>query len=107
MGSGHPSVYPGNRYILTDDYAHGKTAYGDGTIPLRWIDLKTKTEQVLARIGARIEPEPNEILRVDAHPAWKNDWRWIVFNGVIPGDNTRRVFIADMQEFIEEENAKA
>ena len=106
-GSGHPSVYPGNRYILTDDYAHGKTAFGDGTIPLRWIDLTSETEKNLARIGARVEPEPDPVLRVDAHPAWSNDWQWVVFNGVIPGDNTRRVFIADMRRFIAEEQADA
>lgn len=100
-GSGHPTVHPDGRHILTDayDYERG-VAFGDGTVPLRWVDMATGREETLVRIGVRTEPQPNLALRVDPHPAWSRDWRLIVFNGVIPGDNTRRVFLGDMSSVI-------
>ncbi len=99
-GSGHPTVHPDGRHILTDTYAAEPTAFGDGTVPIRWIDMDTGDETVLARIGARTDPQPHGALRVDPHPAWDRTWQRIAFNGVIPGDNTRRVFVADMRDWI-------
>jgi hypothetical protein len=101
LGSGHPTMYPDGRHILTDSYEHEKRiAFGDGTVPLRWVSLAGGGERTLVRIGARTEPQPSRALRIDAHPAWDRDWRLVVFNGVIPGQNTRRVFLADMSAVI-------
>ena len=99
VGSGHPTVHPDGRHILTDTYAGEHTAYGDGTVPLRWIDHVAGTEQGLIRIGARVEPQPTGVLRVDPHPAWDRTWRWVAFNGV-DETNTRRVYIADFGALI-------
>ncbi|MFB9277020.1 TolB family protein [Cohnella cellulosilytica] len=93
-GSGHPTVHPNGRHILTDAYEQEKVAYEDGTVPLRWIDLERRTEQIAVRIpvanpGTRVSPA----LRVDPHPAWAPDDRHVVFNGYV--DGTRRVFLAD------------
>ncbi|MCC2684539.1 MAG: hypothetical protein K0R75_1438 [Paenibacillaceae bacterium] len=96
-GSGHPTVHVDGRYILTDTYAGEPTAFGDGTIPLRWIDLQTHTEQTLVRVNvAHPASKLNGSLRVDAHPAWGH--RHIVFNGYVNGN--RRVFLADLGEVL-------
>ncbi|HOF18918.1 MAG TPA: hypothetical protein PK082_08405 [Phycisphaerae bacterium] len=93
-GSGHPTIHPDGRHILTDSYVGEKVAFGDGTVPLRWVDRESWREQTAVRIGVVTEPKPVSALRVDPHPAWDRSWRWVAFNGVM-GDNTRRVFVAD------------
>jgi hypothetical protein len=92
-GSGHPTVVPDGRHLLTDTYTQEKTAYGDGTIPLRWVDLQTGQEESLVRINTA-QPCEDGVLRVDPHPAWDRSWRYVTFNAFI--DGTRRVFVADM-----------
>jgi hypothetical protein len=95
IGSGHPTVAPDGRHLLTDTYTFGEpAAYGDGTIPLRWIDLETGSERSLVRVQT-LEPSKISALRVDAHPAWDRTGRYVTFNGFVGG--TRRVFIADMK----------
>ena len=93
-GSGHPTVTPDGCHILTDTYTWEPTAFGDGTIPLRWIDLATGEEQTLVRVNTK-QPFEDSVLRIDPHPAWDRTWRYVTFNGYVGG--TRRVFIADMQ----------
>ncbi|MEX0775116.1 MAG: hypothetical protein WD042_05305 [Phycisphaeraceae bacterium] len=93
-GSGHPSVHPCGR-ILTDSYTgEAGIAFGDGSVPLRWIDMQTGQERRLVRMHSRVEPGGTGAMRVDAHPAWDRSWRWVTFNGV--QDNTRHVYLADM-----------
>jgi hypothetical protein len=94
VGSGHPTVHRDGRHMLTDTYTWEKTAFGDGTVPLRWIDLASGAEQVVVRINTR-QPHSLPTLRVDPHPAWDRSWRYVTFNGFV--DGTRRVFIADMR----------
>ena len=94
VGSGHPTVHPDGRHVLTDAYVGEKVAYGDGTIPLRWIDLATGQEEALVRINAA-QPCRDNPMRVDPHPAWDRTWRYVVFNGFVGG--TRRLFLADLQ----------
>ena len=96
-GSGHPTVHLDGRDLITDTYTHEKTSFGDGTIPLRWVDLKTGHEQVLVRINTQ-QPCEDGVLRVDPPPAWDRTWRYVTFNAFV--DGTRRVFVADMNEFI-------
>ncbi len=96
-GSGHPTVHVDGRHLLTDTYTHEPTAFGDGTIPIRWIDLASGTEDVLVRINTR-QPCTDGILRVDAHPAWDRTWRYVTFNAFVGG--SRRVFLADMKELL-------
>jgi hypothetical protein len=96
-GSGHPTVHPDGRHILTDTYAHEPTACGDGSVPLRWVDRQTGDETVLVRIHARVGDHGGP-LRVDPHPAWDRTWRHVAFNGVT--NHTRRVFVMDMREQI-------
>jgi hypothetical protein len=93
LGSGHPTVYPGGHYMLTDCYKQEQTAFPDGTVPLRWIDLRSGAEECIVRINVN-QPCEDRVLRVDPHPAWDRSWRYITFNGFVGG--TRRVFVADI-----------
>ena len=97
VGSGHPTVHPNGRHLLTDTYTHESMVFGDGTIPLRWIDLQRGAEEVIVRINTA-QPCADSTLRVDPHPAWDRTWRYVAFNGFV--DGTRRVFIADMKELL-------
>ena len=96
-GSGHPTVHPNDTHLITDTYTNEKTAFGDGTIPLRWVNLNTGEDQVLVRINTA-QPCRDSVLRVDPHPAWDRSWRYVTFNAFVGG--TRRVFIADMKDLI-------
>ena len=94
-GSGHPTLHPNGRHIVTDVYAHESLAYGDGTTPLRWIDIEKNEELVLARINnAPPWHGPKRELRVDPHPAWDRDYKRIAFNMCV--DGIRRVCVADL-----------
>ena len=93
IGSGHPTVTPDGTHIITDSYEGEGVAFGDGTVPLRWIDLRDGTEECLVRVNVR-QPCPDGTMRVDPHPAWDRGNRWVTFNGFV--DGTRRVFIADL-----------
>ncbi|MDP6775896.1 MAG: hypothetical protein QGI83_03930, partial [Candidatus Latescibacteria bacterium] len=98
-GSGHPSMHPDGRHILTDVYLHEPLAYGDGTTPIRWIDLETGQEQVVIRINNDPPyPGPRKELRIDPHPAWDREFKRIAFNGCWEG--RRRVYVADMSEVL-------
>ena len=93
MGSGHPTVHPDGRHILTDTYESESAAFGDGTVPLRFIDIQNGTEKTAVRLNIRNSgAKKNTALRVDPHPAWSPDYRHVAFNGFVNG--TRRVFVA-------------
>jgi len=94
-GSGHPSLHPDGRHVLTDVYAHGPLAWEDGTTPLRLLDLETGEETRIARMRTKPDYEGDmKVLRVDPHPAWGPDWRHAAFNAC--PDGTRDVFVADL-----------
>jgi hypothetical protein len=93
-GSGHPTVVRRGRFILTDAYTRDTMAFGDGTVPLRWVDVERGSERCLVRMNTK--PASRDVaLRVDMHPAWDRTGRYVIFNGVDGG--SRRVYIADMQ----------
>lgn len=94
-GSGHPTISPDGKYLLTDAYVNEPTAYSDGTVPLRLIDLRDGAMRILARVPCKPEfSGPNAELRVDPHPAWHNSARLLSFNGYARG--RRGVFVADL-----------
>ena len=98
-GSGHPTIHPNGRYILTDAYSFEDVSYGDGTVPIRLIDLKTKTEKHIVRINVDNSFSKSSVaLRVDPHPAWSKDYSHIAFNGFVNG--TRHVFVADLKALL-------
>ena len=93
-GSGHPTVHPDGRHMLTDTYTHERWTQ-DGTTPLRWIDVEAGDGREILRMQTEPPLMPNAALRVDPHPAWDRGWRWVAFNAVI--DGMRRVMVADMR----------
>lgn len=99
LGSGHPSFHRNGRHMVTDAYPGEPVAFGDGTTPIRLIDVEAGTEQTLVRIRTVPEWEgPKRELRVDPHPAWDRAWRRIAFNAC--PDGTRRVYVADLSGLI-------
>jgi len=103
-GSGHPSLHRDGRHVITDCYQGEPMAFGDGTTPLRWIDLAAETETTLARIHTRPDwAGPNHELRVDPHPAWDRSGRYVAFNAWRPAAGTRGVFVADVSKLIDPE----
>ncbi len=98
-GSGHPSLHPNGRFLLTDAYPGEPASYGDGTVPIRFIDLQTGEEKVIARINSRpAYVGDRKEMRLDAHPAWDRSGNYIIFNGCPTG--TRQVFIADVTSLV-------
>jgi len=96
-GSGHPSLHAGGRFVVTDCYQGEPMAFGDGTTPLRWIDLAARTETTLARIPTRPDwAGPDHELRIDPHPAWDRTGHYVAFNAFRPDARTRGVFVADV-----------
>ena len=99
LGSGHPTLHPSGRYIATDAYTHESLAFGDGTTPIRLIDLEADHDTFLVRI--RTDPAyrgPQGELRVDPHPAWDATFTRLAFNAC--PDGTRRVFVADLADML-------
>ena len=97
QGSGHPTVHPDGKHLITDTYTWEDLAFGDGTTPLRWVDLHTGEETIVVRIHTQ-QPGHDSVLRIDPHPAWDLSWRYVAFNAL--SDGTRRVFVADMQSLV-------
>ncbi|NIJ54631.1 GH39 family glycosyl hydrolase [Dyadobacter arcticus] len=91
-GSGHPSYHPkGLPLIVTDAYPGEMVTAGDGTVPIRLLNTETGIEEKLAGIFlSKAEGE----FRIDAHPAWDNTGKYVVFNGL--SDGTRSVFMASV-----------
>lgn len=99
LGSGHPSLHPNGYQILTDAYPYEPVAFGDGTTPIRLIDLQKNVEKALVRI--QVQPPfqgPKRELRVDPHPAWDPSCQWVAFNACPQG--TRQVFVADLRSWV-------
>jgi hypothetical protein len=99
LGTGHPSLHPSGRYVITDDYAHGPLANEDGTTPIRLLDLNESSERRIALIRTKPDYEGDaKVLRVAPHPAWSPDYRYVTFNACPTG--RRDVFIAELDRLV-------
>lgn len=107
IGSGHPSMHPTLPFVITDAYPREPVTRGDGTAPLRLIDLRKKKEVALAQVlltrsdSAKLTSEH----RIDAHPVWDASGRYVVFNGVY--QDTRSVFMADVGAYLQKAMAES
>jgi hypothetical protein len=98
-GSGHPTLHPAGQHLLTDAYVDEPLAFGDGTAPIRLIDLRSGIETQLVRIGIQpLAERASGALRVDPHPAWDRTCTRIAFNAC--PDGKRRVYVADLSEIL-------
>lgn len=99
IGTGHPTMHPNGRQILTDAYLNEPYAHRDGTTPIRLIDIDAGIELELVRINTNPSFKgPRNELRVDAHPAWDYQFQRIAFNAW--ADGTRRVYVADLKSVL-------
>jgi len=102
VGSGHPTLHPDRRHLVTDCYLHEPMADQNGLVPLRWIDCDAGSECAAVQIPSK-PPHLGEAgdvrWRVDPHPAWDRSWRYVTFNACPNGE--RRVFIADMAALLD------
>jgi hypothetical protein len=100
VGSGHPTLHPDARHVLTDAYVSEPLAFRDGTTPIRWLDLPRSAETQLVRIRTAADfTGPRQELRVDAHPAWDRSFRRIAFNACPSG--SREVFVAELASLVD------
>ena len=100
QGSGHPTLHPDGIHLLTDAYVDEPVAFGDGTVPIRLVDLRDGAERQLLRIGIRpLAERSTGALRVDAHPAWDRSHTRIAFNAC--PDGRRRVYVADLRAILQ------
>jgi len=96
-GSGHPSQQPrGLPFYVTDAYPDEPVAAGDGTSPLRFLDIARGVERTILQIYVSMTAGE---MRVDPHPAWDRTGRYVAFNGFVGG--TRNVFLADLGPLLE------
>lgn len=109
LGSGHPSVEPTTRYLITDAYPHQEWATSEnGEVPIRLIDIKNDREETICRIFTDFAgkaglknykvKEGGSHFKLDPHPAWSRDYKKICFNGAPLGN--RQVFISDLQNVL-------
>lgn len=106
LGSGHPSVEPNTRYLVSDAYTKQNWVVKNGEIPIRLIDLKHDREHTLCTVlnnvgneGEMYSDEGGSQFKLDPHPAWSRDYTKICFNGAPEG--RRQVFIADIKSIID------
>ena len=95
IGSGHPSIHPDMNYLISDAYPHEPISFGDGSVPIRLININNQSEHTICRMPV-LTPWQSKygVLRVDPHPVWDRDFKHVIFNGF--ADGTRKVYIADM-----------
>ncbi len=103
VGSGHPTVTPDTRYLLSDSYPFEPMAAGNGEVPIRLIELREQKEHTVCTVFTDFESIYDSkrywgVTKLDAHPVWNRDFKQICFNGA--PNRTRQVFIADLSGFL-------
>lgn len=91
-GSGHPSIEPTGRLLVTDAYLNEGFGAPDGLAPLRGLALQDGSERLLASLDCG--PPNLRARRIDPHPVWGRDGRRLVVNACIGG--RRQVLLAEM-----------
>jgi len=87
-GTGHPSISPDGRWLLTDDT---RESGGVRTAAVRLVDLSAGTwRDICSATSPAVGGSP---LRRDAHPVWDRHGRRIAF--LAAPDGQRRIYIAD------------
>ncbi|MFC6964841.1 hypothetical protein [Halocatena marina] len=100
VDSGHPLLHPDGRSLITDAYPWESMAFDDGTVPIRFVDIKSGTERNVLRIPTTpvYMGGGDKRMRVDPHPAWRPDYRFVVFNTCPNGH--RKVYIAGFDHLV-------
>jgi len=98
IGSGHPSITPDMKYLISDCYVHEPMAQDHGEVPIRLVDLENEEERAICYVFTDLDIHGEKVLRIDPHPAWDRDYRRLCFNGAPMGK--RQVFMADLSKVL-------
>jgi hypothetical protein len=95
--SGHPSVEPRGKFLVTDD----KGTMGDRkSMVIRLIDLVAEKERQVCEVPT-IDPKKlgtDTVFRLDGHPCWSPDYKKVSFQAA--PENNRQLFVADLSGVI-------
>ena len=94
LGSGHPSITPDSKYVVTDAYPHEPVALENDEVPIRLLDVSADQEENICSIYTL--GDGLKTLRLDPHPVWNRKYNKVCFNGAPNG--IRQVFIADLSK---------
>ena len=82
MGSGHPSIEPNSRFVVTDAYTKQTYVVNNEEIPIRLIDLEKDAEHILCTIsnnvgneGKMYSDEGGSQFKLDPHPTWSRYYK--------------------------------
>ncbi|MDX2187616.1 MAG: hypothetical protein SFV32_11835 [Opitutaceae bacterium] len=93
VGSGHPSLDPTSKFLLSDAYPSEPMALENKEVPIRMVDVASETEETVCHIYTLGRTITGGALRCDPHPVWNPNGRQFCFNGAPEGK--RQVLIAD------------
>jgi hypothetical protein len=98
-GGGHPRIDPAGRYIVTDTI---ERTHGVETVALRYIDLKSETEQRLCEVPtidrSAFAQMDDKVMRLDGHPTFSRDHKKVCFQAAPAGN--RQLMIADLTTLV-------
>jgi hypothetical protein len=98
LGSGHPIMSEDMKYVITDCYPNEPVANSDGSVPLRLISRNNQK----TIINLNTTPKyygPNKEWRIDPHPVFTKDFRYLVFNFKNAND-IRTVGIINFEKYL-------
>lgn len=91
-GSGHPSIDPTGRLLVTDAYLNEGFDAPEDLAPLRGIFLPDGSERLLAALDCG--PPDLRARRIDPHPVWSRCGRRLVVNACLGG--RRQILLAEL-----------
>ncbi len=97
VASGHPSLEPSGRFLITDN--RGKTDYGLG-IQLRLIDFSADDDEVVCEMPTiQWQKEyPDKVWELDGHPVWNRDFTKVSLQAAPKG--LRQLFVFDVDKLM-------
>ena len=96
--SGHPSIEPEGRYVITDQKEYRED--GSATTDLLLLDVHTDRVERICTVPTVNSDElkgPIKALRVDGHPCWSRDYKKVSLQGLYQG--ARQLYIVDMEQW--------
>lgn len=100
VGSGHPTVDPSGRLLVSDAYLSEEVASGNGSVPIRAVRMPSGPELTLFHLNTvpKFSGPQNEY-RIDPHPAWDMSGKYLTINASQEG--CRSVYVANLTDILE------
>jgi hypothetical protein len=95
--SGHPSIEPSGRFLITDD--DSETDYGQ-SMKLRLIDFIADASEVVCELPTINWKKnyPHKLFELDGHPVWNRDFTQVSLQAA--PDGYRGLFVFDMKKLM-------